>query len=237
MISICSLIYRSKTYADAVWNSAQTFTPELKNGKARFFFVANDPTPDLLDHLKGYPHVVQRNECLSNEQLSELGYDPPEYIRMVYQGWNRAILESDEICVLVNSDCMFSPDWLAPLIRELTPSKVVSSQIVERNHPKYGVFRHALEADFGDHPSRFKQERFLEFVNTQRRDNTYTHGAYMPCAIYRQTAIDAGMYPEGNPQGSYGDQEFFSNLARRGVEHITTMNSIVYHFKEGEMSE
>ena len=127
MISICSLIYRSPRYADAVWDSAHEFTEELQDGRARFFFVANDATPEVIEHLveKCYPFVMQENARLTHDQLKNLGFDSPEYIRRVYQGWNRAILESDEQMVLVNSDCMFSPGWLTTLLSHYIDGKVI----------------------------------------------------------------------------------------------------------------
>ena len=41
-ISISSLIFKSPVYADSVWESVHKFTPELHNGEAEFFFIAND---------------------------------------------------------------------------------------------------------------------------------------------------------------------------------------------------
>lgn len=235
MISICSLIYRSRKYADAVWDSAHEFTPELKTGDARFFFVANDATPEVLAHLveKNYPHVIQNNEVISDKALAGLGFDAPEYIRRVYLGWNRALRESDDQAVLVNSDCMFSPGWLAGLLEYASPRHMVCSKIVERVHPKHGRFKHALAGDFGDHPDRFKKSEFLEFAKRHSKDGTEPGGAYMPCLVHK----DVGRYPEGNPRGTYGDKQFVKNISARGVSHITSLSSIVYHFKEGEMSE
>jgi len=51
-ISISSLIFKSPVYADSVWESVHKFTPELHNGEAEFFFIANDPTYELIEHLK-----------------------------------------------------------------------------------------------------------------------------------------------------------------------------------------
>jgi hypothetical protein len=239
VISICSLIYRSTRYADAVWESAHEFTPALHNGGARFFFVANDATDQVLAHLiaKRYPHVVQTNERLTEYQIDVMGFAPPEYIRRVYQGWNRAICESDDVLVLVNSDCMFSPEWFEPLIENLTPQRVVCSKLVERKHPKHDPFEAAIHGEFGDHPDRFDKAGFLNFCDLLRSDYLEHGGAYMPCAMHKQTAIDAGYYPEGNPFGSCGDANLFARMRMNGVEHVTARASLVYHFKEGEMDE
>lgn len=65
----------------------------------------------------------------------------------------------------------------------------------------------------------------------------------MPCLLYRDVAVLAGLYPEGNIAGKsfsevkrYGDEAFYDRLKRFGVEHITAKDSIVYHLKEGESS-
>lgn len=239
MISICSLIYRSTRYADAVWESAHEFTPSLHDGRARFFFVANDASEKVLEHLqaRGYPHVVQTNERVTDSGLKALGFDPPEYIRRVYQAWNRAIRESEEMLVLVNSDCMFSPGWFEALVEKVTPNRVVCSKLVERKHERHDPFEAAIHGEFGGHPDRFDKDGFLTFCQRNTCRKIEQGGAYMPCAMLRSVAIKAGLYPEGNPRGTYGDVAFFEKLKRNGVQHITARDSLVYHFKEGEMDE
>ena len=68
----------------------------------------------------------------------------------------------------------------------------------------------------------------------------------MPCLLYRDVAVLAGLYPEGNIAGAtfditdikrFGDEFFYDKLLSFGVEHITAKDSIVYHLKEGEKSE
>lgn len=233
MISIACLIYRSIRYADAVWDSLHEFTPELGHS-IRFFFVANDATPALLGHLRerGYPFIEHTNPPHGID-----GFDPPLYIRGVYMGWNRAVRESDDIAVLVSSDFMFSPGWLDALLSKLTPSTIVASKLIERRHPVHGVFPGAYERDCGDHPDRFRKHDFLEYAQSVRRADTSPGGAYGPWVFHRDRALAAGLYPEGNPRGTYGDREFVERLRGVGVQHITALDSIVYHFKEGEMVE
>lgn len=239
MISIASLIYRSTQYADAVWRSLHENTPELRDGRAHFFFVANDPTEALLRHLdaKKYPYVVQKNLIFSDDELRAIGYEPPEYIRRVYQGWNRAILESDEQAVLVSSDMMFASDWLKALSARWNPKKILASKLVERSHPRHGVFAQALHRDFGAHPSSFRDEDFQQFAREQFLTQETPGGSYGPLMFSKSAAISAGMYPEGNSREGYGDQVFIRRMEARGVTHATACDSIVYHFKEGEMDE
>lgn len=251
-ISIVSLIYRSTKFADAVYNSILENTEKIKTGEAKFFFVANDPEPHLLKHLEDndYPFVLQENKKKTEKELFEEGIGTPEYINRVYKGWNKAILSADtEIVVLVNSDNMFSPNWLENLLKNLKEDTFVCSEIVERpNHPKMKPFPGCLVKDFGSHPSNFRKEDFLDFVEDQqeyKEDCTKDGGAYMPCAFYKNSAIAVGLYPEGNIHDGksfhnireYGDENFVRKLSQSGVRHITSLDSISYHFKEGEMLE
>ncbi|MEM2899305.1 MAG: glycosyltransferase family A protein [Thermoplasmata archaeon] len=247
-VSIASLIYKSPVYADWVYNSIHEFTPMISRGDAEFFFVANDPTQEVIDHLnkKGYPHVVNINPKRSEDELFRMGYGKPEYIHRVYRGWNRAITEAKgEVVVLVNSDNFFSPDWLENLLKYLSKKTVICSKLVERKHPKYGmVFEGAWHGEFGAHPKLFKKDEFLDFCEKVKLTGLEEGGAFMPCAFYKEKAIEVGLYPEGNIAGvdfndviEYGDAAFFKKLAKIGVKHYTALDSVVYHVKEGEMDE
>jgi hypothetical protein len=246
-ISIISLIYCSCTYADWIYESVQRFTPMLETGEAEFLFIANDPTEELLIHLekKKYPFFLNRNEKKTNEELFQMGYGTPEYIHRVYRGFNVGIEKTQgDIVVLLNSDNCASPDWLENLLKYLGPDTIVSSQLAERSHPKYGVFPGAYHCEFGNHPKNFNEMEFLRFVERFKMTGIIEGGAYMPCAVYRENAISVGLYPEGNIAGKafddiieYGDERFFHKLSDAGITHITALDSIVYHFKEGEMED
>lgn len=234
VISIASLIYKSTNYADSTWDSLHENTPYLRDRRAEFFFIANDASEEVIAHLKKkhYPYFIQNNKV---EDLE--GFAPPLHIRRIYMGYNRALKESREQTVLINSDLKFSPGWLESLYDLSTPDKIVCSKLVERAHPKYGKFHAALHGEFGENPETFKKDEFLKFINPYRANETQAGGAYGPCMLFRSKALEAGLYPEGNPVGTTGDKAFFAKLKEIGVEHITSWRSIVYHFKEGEMAE
>lgn len=247
MISIAALIYRSTKYADAVAASLYRHTPMLQNGAAEFYFVANDASDGVIAHLEKskYKFYINNNPIRSESELFEMGIGCPEYIHRVYRGWNEAIKRATgDIVVLVNSDNMFSPNWLENLLKHLSPSAIVCSQLIERIHPKYGVFPGAYVGNFGSHPSNFKEENFLTFCRKNRKSGTREGGAYMPCMLYKYHAESVGYYPEGNIAGNtfnnvkeYGDECFFRKLKDIGVNHVTALDSLCYHFKEGEMEE
>jgi glycosyltransferase involved in cell wall biosynthesis len=246
-VSIASLIYKSAVLADWVHDSVHEFTPMIRRGEAEFFFVANDPTEKLLAHLraKNYPYILQRNKIVSDEQLFKKGYAWPEYIHRVYRGYNQAILSArGEIVVLINSDHCFSPDWLENLLKYSDPQKIVCSQLVEPKHPKYPVFQTAINGEFGRDPGNFKKDSFLDFSMKVRKTGLSLGGAYMPCAFYRDIGVYVGLYPEGNLAGKTyneiyqtGDEAFFTKLSNVGVRHVTALDSIVYHLKEGEKDD
>jgi len=216
----------------------------LNTGEAEFFFIANDATTEVIEHLnvKGYKYYINNNPCLTEQELFNKGIGCPEYINRVYRGWNAAIQHAKDVVVLVNSDNIFSTNWLENLYKHLNEKVVVCSQLIERRHPKYGVFPGAYEGNFGNHPSNFQKELYLDFCKRVSKNMFRYGGAYMPCMFYRHIAFQSGLYPEGNICGKsfnqivrYGDEDFFLRLQNNGVQHITSMDSISYHFKEGEM--
>jgi hypothetical protein len=246
-ISIICLIYKSKRLAEAVYESAKKYTPKLKDGSVEFFFVANDPTKELVDYLESenIPHHININEKLSDEELFKKGYGSPEYIRRVYQGYNYGILKArGQKILLINSDNFFSEDWLENLLKYSDYKTVVCSTLVEPGHEKYSVFPFAIEKDFGRTLDDFREDDFQEFVSKKSRTGFFSGGAYMPCLLYKDVAILAGLYPEGNIAGKrfddikqFGDECFYDKLKAFGIEHITAKDSFVYHLKEGEISE
>jgi hypothetical protein len=215
------------------------------SGEAEFFFVANDPSEKVVNHLQkmGYPHVIQRNNIFSNADRFEAGYAKPEYIGRVYAGYNRGIIEAmGELIVLVNSDHFFSPDWLEGLLKFSDRKNVISSTLVERKHPDYDIFPGAIHGEFGNHPANFQKENFLNFARKIHKTGLESGKAYMPCLFHRDNAILAGLYPDGNLAGKspddvyqHGDVALFSRFAQMGIKHLTSLDSVVYHLKEGEL--
>lgn len=245
--SIVSLIYKSPLFADWVYESIMKYTPLVKKGIAEFFFIANDATPNVIQHLnkKGYKFYEVNNPILSDKDLFKKGIGKPEYISRVYKGWNQAILKSrGKVVVLVNSDNFFSPDWLENLIKYYDENKIICSTLIERHHPVHGVFPGAIHQEFGNHPLNFEEERFINYTYKIKQTGLKDGGVYMPCMFSKKKALDVNLYPEGNLAGNsfddvigYGDEVFFNRLKKIGVTHHTALDSISYHLKEGEMDE
>jgi glycosyltransferase involved in cell wall biosynthesis len=219
----------------------------IKSGDAEFFFVANDPTDVVVSHLAGkkYPFIININKKFTEEELFAKGYGIPEYMNRVYKGYNQGILHArGERVVLINSDNYFSPDWLENLIKYSDMKKVISCTLVERSHEKFGVFPGAIEHNFGSNAENFKEDEFIDFTYKFKKTGLRSGGAYMPSLLYKDVAMYAGLYPEGNIASEskdvirrYGDEEFFDRLAKIGVKHFTAKDSISYHLKEGERED
>lgn len=246
-VSIVSLIYRSACLADWVYESVHKFTPMIARGEAEFFFVANDPTAGLVRHLeeRGYPHIININRRYTDEELYAHGYGKPEYMSRVYAGYNEGVRAArGDYVALVNSDNYFSPDWLENLLKYSDRGRVVTSTLVEREHPVFSVFPGAVHGEFGDTPDTFDEPAFLAFASQIRKSGLEPDGAYMPALMHRDIAIEAGLYPCGNIAGqsfdevvAHGDQAFYDTLRSLGVEHVTALDSISYHLKEGERDD
>lgn len=253
LTSIASLIYASTGYASHLWDMLRRTTPELQTGEAEFFFVANDATAEVLRHLRahGIPYVIQRNPRLTESELHDLGFGRPEYIRRVYQGWNRAVLQARADClVLLNSDHVLLPGWLSALRDRWHPDLALSPLTVEPggSHGVFGDRRcNGTGAEHGEHGRTlddFDSRAFGDHALELKRDVTTPGGVYMPVMVRRAAVLDVGGYPEGNIHAGrfdkiaeYGDQRLFRLLAERGVEHRTYHGTVAYHFQEGEMRE
>jgi hypothetical protein len=241
-VTVICLIYRSPQLADWVYESFCKFTPG-----ATFLFVANDPTPEVLSHLGqwGYPFILNINERKSDDELFALGFGKPEYMARVYAGYNAGIMaaETEYVC-LVNSDNYFSPGWLEGLCDHAGYGRIVTSTLVERSHPKHAVFPGAVHGEFGGTPEEFNEAGFLSLASDIRTDGITEGIVYMPALVSRDVAIRVGLYPCGNLAGAsfdevtrYGDEALFDRLAAIGVEHVTSLSSVVYHLKEGERDD
>ncbi len=245
-ITIAALIYQSPSYAIALYDSLLRHTPALHNGQAQFYYVANDPTPEVLAVLQArkIPYFLQENPVLRDDELWDAGYDPPEYMRRVYQGWNRTVIEAHtDSIVLLNSDMFVSPGWLEALQALDDGRTLVSSWLVEPAVAR-SLWSGAIQRDFGcgqqTSPDGFREQEFLAYaegLRQQYRGQVHASGAYMPTLFPTSAFLNGGGFPEGNPIGTYGDRVLFQRLIDDCYQHITALDSIVYHVKEGETRE
>lgn len=237
--SICCLIYQSPTWLDFVYQQLVKYTNLTEN---EFFFIANHPTPAIINHLEQTKLPYYRLNH-SPEQQQEW------FINNVYRGYNYGATKAKgEFLVFINSDMAFSPMWLENLVKHYQGSHCITSRLVESGRLPSG--QHCLEQNFGSNPSDYDETKFLEFAAAISNNISKQGGLYMPLLAKKSDFLAVGGYPEGNItpdsdlfQPHYakpgepcltGDLILMKKLATRGIQHFTAFDSIVYHFQRGE---
>lgn len=241
-VSIICLIYKNVKWLEFVYEQVLKYT-DLNNKE--FFFVANDPTDDVLRYLCEHyiPHVVWNN---TPEQRQEW------FINNVYRACNYgAKVARGDYLLFINSDMAFSRGWLEKLFEKLNGKNCVTSRLVESGKLASGEF--GISRDFGRSIEEYNQEGFLEYARAISQSVVQDGGLFMPLLIRREDFLRVGGYPEGNiVHGSdlfrpliakkgkpcvSGDNVLMQKLQSIGIQHQTAFGSIVYHFQCGEMDE
>lgn len=239
-IEIVSLIYKSLEYLELIYRQLTHEYCNVPNWTVNFRIVANDATPEVIARLKelDVPYTI---------------YTDPKpndyYLNRVYRCWNHAGFSSayDNIC-FVNSDMVFSADWLTNLLRHHDEIHIPTSRLVESGKMKSGT--HGVTYNCGKHPSEIDYVRWNNYVQTTKKNETHEGGLFMPCVFNTQRFIESGGYPEGNifKDGvgtqtrkaflQSGDAWYFAKLEQKyNMKHITVFDSLVYHIQEGEKDE
>jgi len=244
-VSITSLIYQSTDFAEFVYNSVVKHTPMIGTGEAEFFFVANDATDEVIEFLreKKYPFYVNNNPHYTEAELFSKGYARPEYINRVYAGYNFAIkMCKSDLVVLINSDMAFSPNWLENLMKRMRDDVVVSPVTIQPSwfiNPRNGI--RCPKLLFGSTIKSFNEEAFLKKVEKILIDSESVGVIFMPVMFYKWQSELVSGYPEGNLHGGKfeivrvtGDAFFLDKLQEKGIRHIQSNDSIIYHLNEGE---
>lgn len=238
--SIVCLIYKSVKWLKLVHEQVHKYT-DLSDKE--FFFIANDANDQVLDYLKNnyIPHYEYNS---TDDQKKEW------YINNVYRAWNYGAEKAKgEYIVFVNSDMCFSQGWFESLLSAYNGKNIVSSRLVESGRLRSGIY--GIEKNFGNNTNDYQEDNFNKFVSEIRINKTKKGGLYMPLFIRKSDFTGVGMYPEGNlkigaeiyseeyaKQGEElisGDAILIEKLNRKGINHITSFDSLVYHFQEGEM--
>lgn len=240
-LEVISLIYKSVSYLDSICNEFDKPYCKVDGVDIKFRVVANDANKAVLDKLSEgrVPYSIYNDEKPNDY-----------YLNRVYRCWNSAGISSecDYIC-FVNSDMIFSKDWLVNLIKHYDGVNIPCSRLIESGKMPSGL--HGMGWNFGRHPNNFLYELWNEHSDRLKEDVVKDGGLYMPFIINKQRFIESGMYPEGNiysdgRAGSMngqvvksGDDYYFHDILEKkfGMKHKTVFDSIVYHFQEGEMDE
>lgn len=234
-IEIIALIFKSLDYLDLIYNELKSDKCKVDGWDVSIRIVANDATPEVLEKLKtlDIPYTIY-NDDKPNDY----------YLNRVYRCWNFAgqTSKSDNIC-FVNSDMVFSENWLGNLLKYHDGINIPCSLLVESGKLLSG--KHAISKDFGKEPSKIDYNNWDTYVKNTIRPVSSDGGLFMPCIFEKERFLESGMYPEGNiydngvgTLGRFvasGDAYYFNKLMNDyGMRHITVFDSMVYHIQEGE---
>lgn len=211
---------------------------DVEGWEVSFRIVANDASPGILEALagSGAPFTIYQDP-----------HPDDYYLNRVYRAWNYAAESSlcENIC-FVNSDMIFSPNWLKSLLKHHNEVNIPTSRLIESGKMPSGQY--GLSFNCGQTLKEFNDPLFREVCGAIKDDGVAEGGLFMPCVFEKSRFLEAGGFPEGNiyqdgvgTRGVFvesGDSWFFRELAVKwGMRHITVFDSLVYHFQEGEKDE
>tara|TARA_B100000900_G_C20584880_1_gene719118 strand:+ start:1077 stop:1823 length:747 start_codon:yes stop_codon:yes gene_type:complete len=234
-VEIISLIYKSLDYLDLIYTELNKPYCTIEGWDVGIRLIANDATPEVLSHLKtlDIPYTI---------------YNDPDpnayYMNRVYRAYNFAARTStyDNLC-FINSDMVFSKNWLSNLMKHHDGNNIPTSRLVESGKMESG--KYGISLNCGRHPKQIDYSMW-ESASTQFSvDEVHEGGLYMPCVFDKTRFMQTGMYPEGNIYqdgvGTLngfvepGDRWYFRMLENEhGMKHVTVFDSLVYHVQEGE---
>jgi hypothetical protein len=234
-IEIIALIFKSLDYLELIYNELKSDKCRVEGWDIGLRIVANDATPQVLERLSqlDIPYTIY-NDPKPNDY----------YLNRVYRCWNHGgeTSEYDNIC-FVNSDMVFSENWLSNLLKHHDGINIPTSRLVESGKMPSG--KHGISHNCGRNPRQINYPVWESAVNQYSVDEIHEGGLYMPCVLDKQRFIESGMYPEGNIYQDgvgtlngfvdAGDVWYFRKLENEyGMKHITVFDSLVYHIQEGE---
>jgi len=238
-IEMVALIYKSTNYLNFIINEFRKDFCKVDGWEVKFRLIANDATEGVLATLanSGVPYTILNNP------------NPQEYyLNRVYRAWNFGATTSgaENIC-FVNSDDVFSKDWLKNLLKHHNGINIPVSRLIESGKMPSGTY--GITQYFGNSPASINFDAWNTFVNNTTENRTEPGGLFMPVVFNVEQFKNSGMFPEGNiyndgvgtlngPVIQSGDAYFYKKLETDfGMKHITVFDSLIYHIQEGEMDE
>lgn len=235
-VEIISLIYKSVDYLHLIYEQMKSDNCKVDGWDVGVRLILNDATDEIKEEIK---KLDIKYTIFDNVNPNEY------YINRVYRAYNYGVLTSfyDNV-VLVNSDNVFSKDWLKNLLKHHDGVNIPVGVLVESG--KMGSGKYGISKNFGRTATTIDYKAFEEFVEQTKVDRIAEGGLFGPCLFERKKFIEGGMYPEGNfyhdgigtKNGiviQTSDDYFFKKLENDfNMKHITVFDSIVYHVQEGE---
>lgn len=237
-VEIISLIYKSKDYLHLIYNQLKSDYCKANEWDVGIRILLNDATDEIKEEVK---KLDINHTIFENPDKNEY------YLNRVYKAWNHCAVSSeyDNVC-FVNSDMLFSPNWLSNLLKHHNGIHIPTSRLIESGKLNTAPGRYGIVRNFGKTCNNINYPAFLDFARQVSENKVIPSGLFMPVIFEKQRFIDNGMYPEGNvyttgigkfgdPFVMSGDLYYFNRLENEyGMRHITVFDSIVYHIQEGE---
>ena len=244
-VSIICLVYKGIEWVDFAFSQILEMQSEFAPGEVEIIICGNDAEPGVLDFLKqnGIKFYDFRN-IDSNEY----------YINRVYRAYNYAASKArGEYLLFINSDMYFPKGFLSNLYASRNSNKFIAARLVESGSLRPSP--PSLRKNFGKSLLTFRSRNFENYAKAKLRPGVHRGGLYMPSLIHQMKFLDLGGFPEGNVTPSSlagyingnapeiwsrigepipGDRAFALRAERNGVEHVTLLDCIAYHFQEGE---
>ena len=248
-ITLISLIYSGVDWLEFQYGELLKLSSELPPGEVEILFVANNASPSVIEFLddNGIPYVVSPGRESENEW----------YINSVYRSYNFGVSQAKgEYVLLTNSDMAYCEGFLYSMMLEGSPDLYLTGKLIESGRLRPADA--AIKKNFGKKLKRFQREAFEKSARRLRKRGLEDRGLFMPALLHKDTFLKYGGYPEGNlvveSLDDYlndrqikfaeigqkcipGDKAFLSLLTKFDIEHKTNLNSLCYHFQEGEKSE
>jgi len=234
-ITIALLIYASPRYLDFVMESLLLHSS--KEHKIKYLIVCNDASDNVLIKASEYASELSKNYEPEIRVVNHVNNPKdPFWIQNVYSAWNRCLSECDnEYICFVNSDMVFTPNWLDRLVKYDTSKCIPTSWLVESG--RMPSIPGLISRNFGQSLDSFDDDSFQTFAKSIIEDGFSMGGAYMPSLFNADMLRSVGGWSYN--QGNYpGDKITFELLRRKyGLQHIMVKDSIVYHLQRGESAE
>lgn len=241
--SIICLIYKSNEWLDFVYEQVIKYT---NFDDTEFFFIANNASDEVKQHLKDN-YIPHYNYKSTKQQESEW------YINNVYRWYNFWAEKAKwEFLIFINSDMAFSPNWLENLVSKYNWKNCIASRLIESW--RFFTWKHWLEKNFWNEFFNYKEKEFINFIEEYKEKNIEKDWwLYMPLLINKKDFFDVWKYPEWNikewsdlynpiiakkdeKRSFTWDEALIEKLRIKWIEHITSFDSIVYHFQAWELS-
>jgi len=234
-IEIIALIFKSIDYLDLIYNQLKSDNCKVDGWDVKLRIISNDGSLEIIEKLKtlDIPHTIYHDKNKNDY-----------YLNRVYRCWNYAGLTSkyENIC-FVNSDMVFTKNWLNNLLKYHDGINIPCSRLIESGKLHSG--KYAIEFNCGKTPKTVNYNLWEKISGEFKSNEIKDGGLFMPCILNTKRFIESGMYPEGNIYdngvgrlGNFlksGDAYYFEFLEKKyNMKHVTVFNSLVYHIQEGE---